>query len=151
MARFGGTVLKSARKTKGPRLGLLKHAKEKRKGGHRRGFAGLSTRPVQVYLCVADVYAKRDEIERNEVKRGTSNEIEHSRGNPATSRAVGSYEHRTKPRVRGPNVLRAAGICRMRGVRKRVVWKENELEGLTEGKMSKICSKRDGHSEVTTK
>jgi hypothetical protein len=50
--------LKSERKTKGLHLGLLKHAKEEEKRGHQRRFTGLSTRLVQVYLCIADVYAK---------------------------------------------------------------------------------------------
>jgi hypothetical protein len=38
LARFGGTVSKSERKTKGPRLGFLKHAKEEeKKGGTSEG------------------------------------------------------------------------------------------------------------------
>jgi len=53
--------------------------------------------------------------------------------------------------VRGSNVLWSIGICRTRGVQKCLVMRENELEGLSEVEMSRVCLKRDGCLGVTTK
>jgi hypothetical protein len=58
-------------KGEGPARGLEARRKKGERRGHRRWFAGLSTRPVQVYLYVADGYAKtkRDRAKRCETGR----------------------------------------------------------------------------------
>jgi len=63
MARFGGNGLEVGEKNVEPVFGLLKHTRKREKRrGHRRRFAGLSTRPVHVYLCGSDdKYAKANQ------------------------------------------------------------------------------------------
>ena len=59
MARFGGNSLGVGEKNVEPAFRLLKHIrKREERRGHRQRFAGLSTRPVWVYLYIADGYAK---------------------------------------------------------------------------------------------
>jgi hypothetical protein len=58
-------------KGEGPARGLEARRKKGDRRGHRRWFAGLSTRPVRVYLYVVDGYAKtkRDRAKRCETGR----------------------------------------------------------------------------------
>ena len=50
--------MRATRKVKSQREALKHAEKGGERKGHRRWFAGLSTRPDRVYLYVADVYAK---------------------------------------------------------------------------------------------